>query len=98
MPRYKGTQVTESKRLRLFKLLARHPDGLLNCEIRRLLQNDTVAAMCRDETMHGRFRVTKMEDDRGMRFLLSQKGRRALDEGTVDTQAPPPTPWSESYE
>jgi hypothetical protein len=95
----------ESKRLRLFKLLNEveadrkrrglSPRGLNNGKIRASLKTESVAALCRDEAVAGRLKVLRHEDGRGMFFCLSAAGRKALEKGTVDSEAAPKGEWPE---
>lgn len=80
----------ESKRLRLFKLLAKYPAGLGNAKIREKLDTDSIARICRDEAVAGRLKVTVApEGEQGKRFTLSAAGKKALEKGTVDSNAAP---------
>lgn len=91
-------RTAKSKRLRLFELLADHPDGLDNVQIRAALDTQSIAAMCRDECVAETPRMKYIipeEDKRGKRFVLTKAGHRALEKGTVDSAAPPAGRWPE---
>lgn len=99
-PRKKGrpagsTNNGESKRLRLFKLLDRYPEGLDNVNIRKALKTETIAAVCRDETVYGRLKLVYNPESRGKVFTLSAKGRQALKGGKVDSDKAPVGKWAE---
>ncbi len=80
----------DSKRVRLFKLLAKKPGGLTNVQIREALKTDAIAAMCRDEVAHGRLKHGIPEEgSRGAVFALSAKGRVALEKVKVDSDKAP---------
>lgn len=87
---------TDSKRVRLFKLLAKYPNGLNNADIREKMETDAIAAMCRDEAVFGRLKVLIPEEGKhGKRFVLSAKGKQALEKGTVDSNAAPKGEWKD---
>jgi hypothetical protein len=80
----------DSKRTRLFKLLSKKPNGLTNVQIREALKTQSIAAMCRDEVVHGRLkRVASPEGSRGAVFALTAKGKSDLEKGKVDSNKAP---------
>jgi hypothetical protein len=91
-PAANGTAKADSKRVRLFKLLAKYPQ-LGNAAIREKLGTDSIAATCRDEAVYGRLRAEKLEGETGLRFSLTARGKKALEKGTVDSDKAPAADW-----
>lgn len=93
-PKTPATSTKESKRVRLFKLLSKNPNGLNNAGIRANLETESIAAICRDEVQHGRLKIVASEG-RGLHFTLSAKGKSDLDKGKVDDNAAPKADWKD---
>lgn len=90
----KATSDKKTKRVRLFELLAKKPNGMTNPELLTALGTNSIATMCRDEACAKRLKILPKEDgDRGMRFALSALGLKALEGGTVDSKAPGKGSW-----
>jgi len=84
-----------STRLRTFHLLAKHTNGLTNAAIREKLEVDAVASMLKSECLRKsspRIRREEQEGVRGHVFLLTAAGKKAISDGTVDSEAAPAVP------
>lgn len=84
-----------SKRLRLFTLLAKcpNPHGMTAATIRKKLQTSSICAILKAECMADQPRIRRYvpeegQERHGYSFGLTARGRKALDKGTVDQDAP----------
>lgn len=85
---------TESRgpsiRLRTFELLAKNSSGLSGADIQKKLELGGIPALLKDEGLRDkkpRIVREKLEDVRGVVYKLTDAGKQALKDGTVDTEA-----------
>lgn len=85
----KNTEAKETIRSRVFSLLAQHPDGLSGAEIMAELELGGIPALLKDEGIADTPRIKrgKLEGTRGTVYKLTALGKKAVDKGTVDSEA-----------
>ena len=88
-----GKPHKDSKRVRLFKLLAKgqYTDGLTGSLIRTKLETDSICSILKDECLSPTPRIKRrppVEGEIGHRFSLTAAGRAALEKVTIDSNAP----------
>src|SRR4051794_41066757 len=81
----------ESTRLRVFKLLAKHPNGLTMPQIREKLELKKPVALVKHESLADKPRMKREqhEDTRAMVYSLTAAGKKAIADGSVDSGAAP---------
>lgn len=80
-----------TKRMLLFQALEKNPNGL-NCKaLQEAIGGNGVNRITRDEMAAAtpRIKAEKIEGVQGRTYLLTAAGRKALKDGTVDSNAPP---------
>lgn len=86
-------EATETVRSRVFALLAKSKTGLTGAQIKEKLGLSGVPALLKDEGVcdKPRIRRTTSEDVRGVLYVLTALGLKAVKDGTVDENAAPPS-------
>ena len=87
----KAEPVKETVRLRIFKLLKKHPDGLTAAQIVESLGLNKPVPLIKHECMAAKPRMhrEKHEDVRAVVYSLTAAGKAAIDKGTVDSEPAP---------
>jgi hypothetical protein len=80
----------ESVRYRIFSLLKKHDSGLTGPQIKEKLSLSGIPSLLKDEgcSEKPRLRREKHEDARGVFYVLTAAGRKAVENDTVDSGAP----------
>lgn len=89
----KTEAATETVRSRVFALLAKSKTGLTGAQIKEKLGLSGVPALLKDEGVcdKPRIRRTTSEEVRGVLYVLTALGLKAVKDGTVDENAAPPS-------
>jgi len=80
----------DSIRLRTFQLLNKHPNGLTGAQIKERLELGGIPSLLKDEGCAATPRIKRQtqENVRGVVYVLSAAGRKALEKDTVDSDTP----------
>jgi hypothetical protein len=81
----------ETTRLLVFKLLAKHADGLTMPQIKEKLSLKKPVALVKHECLADKPRMKREqhEGSRGMVYSLTAAGKKAITDGSVDSAAAP---------
>jgi hypothetical protein len=81
----------ETTREQVFKLLAKHPNGLTMPQIREKLELKKPVSLVKHECLADKPRMKREqhEDSRAMLYSLTAAGKKAIADGTVDSGAAP---------
>lgn len=90
-PRGRMDDSHDTIRLRMFKLLKKHPNGLMGGEVMTKLELTGIPNLLRDEGIVAsppRIKRELEEGKRGVVYTLTAAGKKALENGTVNSGAP----------
>lgn len=81
----------DSTRVQVFKMLAKHPDGLTVADIQKRLELKGKPSFVKHEALRDKPRIKreKHADTRAMLYSLTAAGKAAIEKGTVDSDAAP---------
>jgi hypothetical protein len=84
------TDDRDTVRLQVFKLLRKHPNGLTVPQIQEKLGLKGKPAIVKHECLadNPRIRREKHEEPRAMVYMLTARGKKAIEDGTVNSDAP----------
>lgn len=80
----------DTVRLRVFKLLKKTPNGLTGAAIAEKLELKGIPSLLKDEGMNAAPRIKRefIEGTRGAVYSLTAAGKKAVEAGTVNSDAP----------
>ena len=75
-------------RQKVFDLLYKSSEGLTGGEIKEALEINTVPMLLKDEGVceNPRIKRIKVEGTRGVKYMLTPRGRKAVEKGTIDSE------------
>jgi len=87
----KAKKAEPSIRLRVFELLKKNPDGLTGAQIKDKLELGGIPSLLKDEGLAATPRIKRatVEGVRGVLYLLTAAGKKAVETGKVDSGAAP---------
>jgi hypothetical protein len=85
-----STRTEKTIRSKVFDLLNRNSDGLTGAQIKEKLELSGVPNLLKDEGLSSKPRIRRsaIEGVRGVVYQLTAAGKHAIENGTVDSDAP----------